>query len=108
MSVERNGDRYDDDGEDQCDVVQGQVLGRVGVSASSDDRTHLLNSDSVRSDRIFSTFDKVRGGRYCKGEEEQTDISKGRLKKKNLARTFLTVVKSTQEILQSRIFYLCQ
>ena len=72
-----DGDRYG--GDDQYDVVQGQVLGRVAVSASSDDdQPHLLNSDSVRSDRIFSTFDKVRG-RYCKAgvwEEEQTDISK--------------------------------
>ena len=58
-----DGDRY---GDDQYDVVQGQVLGRVAVSASSDDdQPHLLNSDSVRSDRIFSTFDKVRG-RHCK------------------------------------------
>ena len=48
---------------DQYDDVQGQVLGSVAVSASSDDdQPHSLNSDSVRSDRIFSTFDKVRGG----------------------------------------------
>ena len=33
------------------------------------------------------------------GEEEETDISKGCSKKKNLARTFLTVVTSMQEIL---------
>ena len=82
-----DGDRYG--GDDQYDVVQGQVLGRVAVSASSDDQPHLLNSDSVRSDRIFSTFDKVRG-RYCKAgvwEEEQTDISKEEKSGKDISRS---------------------
>ena len=84
-------DNDDDDGDDD---VQGQTLGRVAVSASSDDQPHSLNSDSVRSDRIFSTFDKVRGGGFVKlaGEEEQADISKGCLKKK----TFKDISNSYQ------------
>ena len=84
ISVAISATSNDNDDDDQYDDVQGQILGRVAVSASSDDQPHSLNSDSVRSDRIFSTFDKVRGGGFVKlaGEEEQADISKGCLKKK--------------------------
>ena len=84
ISVAISATSDDNDDDDQYDDVQGQILGRVAVSASSDDQPHSLNSDSVRSDRIFSTFDKVRGGGFVKlaREEEQADISKGCLKKK--------------------------
>ena len=42
-----------EDGDDDDNIVQGQVLGRVGVSASSDDR-HIC-SIQTPSDRIASS-----------------------------------------------------
>ena len=67
ISVAISATSDDNDDDDQYDDVQGQILGRVAISASSDDQPHSLNSDSVRSDRIFSTFDKVRGGGIVRG-----------------------------------------